>query len=359
MSDFPNQLCSLSVDSRRITSHDQLEEYLAWKRGEDVTLTILTNVLSVKEKENLPEVRALLKVTSSVDGESTHYVTATLRRAFQAIDDYLSEFPEAEEFTLSCTSRVIKMAIEGLYERHLLVDCIDCIRYLNPKRASYYLLYNPVGTPINDLINISTMLSVRERRDMIMSRTSEYPLPEGGLTYDILAVVFEQTGAVNETAELFADYPSYLATYYITSGQDDKLDSLLLTANFDYDYVNIETQSLQTPLVKSLCRSITSQDITWDKLRLALAMLGIRDELFDNMNVASIMPYRAKWPPVNLYSGPYGKLIMNAIIRLSPNEITEARIRAVFQRMKDTALLRNSSSMTPGIRIVSGTVLYC
>jgi hypothetical protein len=352
MSVAPNVLANINVRYRgkSVYSHDELEEYLAWKRGEEVTPAILSLVLSKEDIKEINPPTSLLKVISSIDGESSYYVTATLRRTFQAIDDYLSEFPNADSFELPCTSNAIKLAIEGLYELHLLVDCIDCIRYLNPKRASYYLLYNPIGVPVSDLVGIANALTVRERRDMIRSRVHEEPLPEEGLTYDILAIVFEQNKATEEVTELLRDYPSYLVYYYIEYEEWDKLDKLFLTADFsdynDEDEDNGENSYYYYQLVnmvsRSFIRSLSSPDLTWNQLRRILTVASIRDNLFDNMSLLVTLPHgidRSRSLGDEMLAN-HLPLVIVKIIELNPN-LNEREVTDVLTPMKTGYIISN------------------
>jgi hypothetical protein len=275
----------------KATSHDELEEYLAWKRGEEVTISSLSRILSEEEVEQIKPAKRLIRLVSSIDEGSSFYVTATLRRRFHAIDDYLSEFPEADNFVLPCTSNTIKLAVEGLFSSYKLVDCIDCIRYLNPKRTSYYLHYNLAESTSSDLLDIASTLSHRERVDIIRANKS-VSFPEEGLSYDILIPFLEADGAIEKIESLFEKYPSYLASYYAKFNLREKFVKLLTTAHFT-DLPLSAPKDVTIELIENYIGAavLPSQKLTLEEYRRLYTMAKMEHTMFHREESYLPMPY--------------------------------------------------------------------
>ena len=293
----------------RVANH-KVEEFAAWIRGEGACEKDVTDVLSampehVKPLLQLPEaLPPRERVRLVMNNGSKKYSKASLRRQFQLIDDYFSDFPEQDSITLPFT----REQVTGTLSRHLpLVECCECLSYLNPKDALTYFDFDTTGSPPCLILSITERLTEENRKDILEARRASpmaYPLPNEGLGLGILGHIFQSHSDTQSLLHFFSCYPSYLLFAVVDYNERVRL---LVTNHYNSGEYLPSNEYLLESLSSLICifvissffHSATREDQK-KHLGRVLAMMGKVHPLFENEGLDNILPYGID--PVTLQS---------------------------------------------------------
>jgi hypothetical protein len=275
-----------------------VEEVLAMIRGEEVTVRIVELAIGWIDNRNLlslPKTKDVLYPLVCADGTKiTEYTLGTLKRNFQYIDDFLSDFPDAESVIVPYPRDVVLDAISGIVNvsAHDIRTCVDCIRYLNPKDNLYYFRFDLEDVEMSVILELYSKLTAENRRDILEARRfsgTDYPLPDEGLGIGIMGAIFEANYTHGPRKLLFADFPSYLALSL--SDDTDYLDNLLLTNNFQNQ--NEFSPFVNTDQISTRISRLLSIPRPWPEVQHLLAMMEVKYSWLGNDKMKVYLPYRA------------------------------------------------------------------
>ena len=230
-----------------------------------------------------------------------------LRRRFQLIDDYLSDFPEAESIELSITrDEALSVLHPNEFKRVTIDNWLEVLEYLNPKDPTHYFFRSTIGMPRHLIERYASLIPEEVRWNIIKARRSwnavNALLPNEGRGMSFLAHIFEVYGDVGNLNLFFSDYPSYLTLTAVNvssfvSNPTIALEArklatqLLLTTDYsEYDEIENVPNAIYADLITHmLC--ILSDATDWKAAKRFLTMMNTRHSLFGNLDDYVPGPY--------------------------------------------------------------------
>ena len=270
-------------------------EYMAFLNGEGadrVSVVILDHEMSIDRD---PPCNELVHILSKEGSLSLHPL-GSLRRRYHFFDDFFSTFSDSRQIELPFTAEEIAGALWLDKSDTTLADCLECMEYLNPKKADEYFQLTELGDISDEaLLELVNCLDEDDIADMIEAR--EYcmnlegtyvPLPRGGRDRPALACILEYHRDDERLLRMFPKYPSYLSSTIRGHALRAKL---LLTADFSQSREVLVGSCI---LIDNICLTIGQGAITKDEVVYLLTMLGVKRSVFGNLDKVVVAPYRAE-----------------------------------------------------------------
>lgn len=293
-------------DDRLVLS--QVEEFIAWYRGEDACHVMVKDVINILEG-NMPELRdRMIKKTETIniicsDGTLLYASKVMLRRQYHFFDDFFTEFPDEEVVRLPFPSDQITATL-AYFPYSELKKCYECLSHFNPKSTLLYFDRATRNTSPDILIHLTNQLTYQERKWILearrMSKGAKCPLPDEGMGLGILGHVLERYYDSDNIAKVFSDYPSYVT---MMTHNSLSILKLLLTCNYDSGEICDNLKESDYCLVFSSIACLCSdqffrQSPLEDKkkyVRKIMTMMGVRHPLFENEDMEVTLPYYVEW----------------------------------------------------------------
>lgn len=221
------------------------------------------------------------------------YSLDNLRRRFQLVDDYFSEYPDATEINVPYDLGTLMACLRWTLGT-LLNRCHPCIAYLNPKSNLYPFYFSPRRAPLALLETLAARLTPEERKalEAYGDRMSVALPKKDGVC--LLAVLEHFRADLDIMRGLFPEYPSY-AFCACASYHKDRNHGLyelvvpLLTWDFSADKDNFIFEYGEVmAIVEAVVASVNDEDLTERQIRQAARMIASTDSLSD---VTVMAPY--------------------------------------------------------------------
>jgi hypothetical protein len=295
-------------------------EGLAWLNGEKASLDEVESFLRKVEEfgdvdVEVPPMPEDDGVVLHITGGSLEYSKASLMRRFHFFDDFYSTFPEGEP-TIPYSSKQIYGAINLVGDMR---ECLECMRYLNPKSNIEYFHLGVSDMDRETLFSLVAQLT-DEERTAIMATKNHFngTRPYEGTPMAPLAIILEYHEDEDSMRSCFPEYPSYVYSQTLD-------DDILLTADFSREW------SPQCNMTASLamCLFVLLRDSkNAEHIRRCLTMLGLTCPLFKNTRDYVALPYGIdpeavlSCPAIALSSDPVWDNVSSAL-GLPPAEVHE------------------------------------
>lgn len=204
-----------SVTMKHKSNHYDVEELIDFMKG-----TITVDLPQLLHFLDIPATRASHldalagdsvepPISFNMSDGSIIKCNSGLRRRFQLIDDYFTEYPDRNEMDIPFSCTVFLDSIYGLASDKL-TTCYHCLAYLNPKSNVYPFYFNPKGITLPALTHLVSRLTEEERvaLEQYGDRMGiKLPRKDG---IAILGVLDTYRADLNVMALLFPNHPSYV-----------------------------------------------------------------------------------------------------------------------------------------------------
>ena len=228
------------------------------------------------------------------DGTELCYSRPSLVRRFHFFDDFLSAFPDADEVEVPFYSMEVMGCLYLDETEESVADCLECMRYFNPKKADeYFQLKNLGEVSDKDLLELVADLTEEEVTEMMEARQFDTrpPLPRCGRDRPALACILEAFVDVERLKRMFSDYPSYLFCILSESNIHSCPKRLLAE---DFSRSNERNPSLVDMVLSYILDALSFISNKEEAVHL-LTMLGVRHERFANEKKVVVAPYCSKF----------------------------------------------------------------
>ena len=239
------------------------------REGDDYALEDLIEDREVTTPP-LPEKDPFILTTN--DGGEVVASKASLRRRYQLIDDYLSDFPEETSMAIPYSKEVLEATVSC---KGMLCDVYDCLSHLNPFSAMYYLYHDTKGTSAERIIQVAR-LCTEEEVSSILDSIEENSLqpPHHGLGVNFLGVVLQAYKDGENAQAIFSAYPSYLTAFYCSVGDKVRFASMILTADYGAKKEYNKSVAVWHHIVDSIISIVFAQAKTKEEAKRVIDMLS-------------------------------------------------------------------------------------
>lgn len=93
-------------------------------------------------------------------------VTLLRTKQFQFITDFMETYPGVSPIPIPYEGRVVQLAVTGSSESNL-IECLDCVSFLNPVRNTYYFQFDSEGMDGTKLKQLALALTEEERETIL------------------------------------------------------------------------------------------------------------------------------------------------------------------------------------------------
>lgn len=269
-----------------------IQELQAWYRGEEVTGRMVDDALKgIYEDKRVPrEIEAEVEIACADGVVQASFHLATLRRNFQMIDDYLSDFSEHAVLSLPYSAQEVDECLEMLYchDANVTIASIySCLSHLNPKDPLFYFRRKSGDLPISILKQITSYLD-EETKYNLLSYMRRYPVCPLSREDEILLAVLLRAGDREAVVKMTSDYPSY--RFVLLEGYYESFESFSSTP-FEQQGAHLPYTIIHK-IQRCLITHFRSNPFTVEQLKIMFASLGVRHALLENMDSKTItLPY--------------------------------------------------------------------
>lgn len=200
---------------------------------------------------------------------------------FTLLADYFDEYRETSIITLPYSTSTIREALAPFKRTHAkLAACLDCVKYLNPTRNTYYLDFILTDVLPSEMVALASYFTEAERDELRLLHECQedcLPLPNLGRDHGILCASQAVKADLDLCHALFQDYPSWLYYHTLRSRDDDpRTRHLLFNGDFTREvYLSGAKSFLKTSICSYMRQIVMKDDLTWDELKHILLLVGV------------------------------------------------------------------------------------
>ena len=231
-------------------------------------------------------------VLKDIDGNviETKKSVHSLRRYFQTIDSCMEAVMEEEVvMKIPHTTEVIEKALFGMHaEGGKLKECVECIQWLMPKDVTYYLRYKWNEYYDEDLVN-DIVYNMDIATKLFNVKAVQYAVNFEHIP--ILTIMARRREKQFVLREL-QGHPCKILVYLIKESMKtgDKKSVITYLLNTDFGTVVDIMNDFDVLSCLPVIIALYMEDSAWEEDVKLLAMLGIRDDCLDNMDMKVSLP---------------------------------------------------------------------
>lgn len=310
-------------------THNEFDSFLGYLEG-DKCPTVALHAFSLIDKlmvhsiqlrrqyEGILVIPPLPCLTLNGNDGGVARLPLTQVRHFTLLSDFLGDYPSVTSIDLPYPAETIKQALFPIThdsKTHLL-SCLDCVKYLNPVRNTYYLDFILSGMTGEEMKCIATQFTESERdelRHLYEIQGDAWPLPNSGLDYGILCASQAVRAEEALCYSLFHEsYPSWLYCHMNHRSHSSLAGTLLLTADFTRERAQRRLHEDMKPRIQAhLLRIIKNEKtLSWNEMKRLFLLLGRVHKLLDNDELDICAPYGISVSTTSTSFGPLRERFM-------------------------------------------------